>query len=51
MEAFARSLHSKKVNGISFDDIIAETKATKDKGIVTKKINHLEALLKGYLMC
>lgn len=49
MEAFACSLHGKKVNGISFDDIIEETKATKDKGIVTKKINHLEALLKGYL--
>lgn len=49
MAEFARSLHGKKVNGVSFDTIIEETKATKDKGIVTKKINHLEALLKAYL--
>ena len=49
MEAFAHSLHGKKVNGISFDDIIEETKATKDKGIVTRKIAHLEALLEEYL--
>lgn len=49
MAEFARSLHGKKINGVSFDTIIEETKATKDKGIVTKKINHLEALLKVYL--
>ena len=49
MAEFARSLHGKKISGVSFDTIIEETKATKDKGIVTKKINHLEALLKGYL--
>lgn len=49
MEEFARSLHGKKVKGVSFDDIIEETKATKDKGIVTRKITHLEALLEGFL--
>ena len=49
MAEFSRSLHGKKINGVSFDTIMEETKATKDKGIVTKKINHLEALMKVYL--
>ena len=49
MDEFAGSLHSKKVKGISFDDILEESKATKDKGIVTKKINHLNQLMNEYL--
>ena len=49
MDEFARSLHSKKAGGISFDDILEESNATKDKGIVTKKINHLDQLMNEYL--
>lgn len=49
MGEFTRSLHSRKVKGVSFDDILEESKATKDKGIVTKKINHLNRLMNEYL--
>lgn len=49
MGEFTRSLHNRKIKGISFDDILEESKATKDKGIVTKKINHLDQLMKEYL--
>ncbi len=49
MAEFTKSLHSKTVNGVSFDTILEESKSTKDKGIVTKKMNHLEKLLKEYL--
>ena len=48
MTEFVQSLHSKSINGISFDNIL-ESKNTKDKGIVTKKIKHLEQLMKEYL--
>lgn len=49
MAEFTRSLHSKTVNGVSFDTILEESKSTKDKGIVTKKMKHLEKLMKEYL--
>ncbi len=49
MAEFARSLHSKTVNGVSFDTILEESKSTKDKGIVTKTMKHLEKLMKEYL--
>lgn len=49
MAEFSKTLHSKAIEGVSFDDILAESKSTKDKGIVTKKINHLEKLMKEYL--
>ncbi|MCM1235443.1 MAG: hypothetical protein NC489_35535 [Ruminococcus flavefaciens] len=49
MTEFIQSLHSKQVDGISFDDILDESKSTKDKGIVNKKINHLEKLMNEYL--
>lgn len=49
MTEFVRSLHSKKIEGESFDDILSDTKSTKDKGIVIKKINHLEKLMNKYL--
>lgn len=42
------SLRKKKINNKSFDDILSETKSTKDKGVVVKKLNHLEALMKNY---
>lgn len=48
MTEFIRSLHSKSINGISFDDIL-ESSNTKDKGIVTKKMKHLEQLMDEYL--
>jgi len=43
------SLHSKKIRDESFDDILLKSKSTKDKGIVIKKINHLEKLMYEYL--
>lgn len=46
---FVRSLHGKAINGASFDDILNNTKSTKDKGIVTKKMKHLEKLMHDYL--
>lgn len=48
MTEFIQSLHSKSIDGISFDDIL-ESSNTKDKGIVTKKMKHLEQLMKEYL--
>lgn len=48
MTEFVQSLHSKFINGVSFDNIL-ECKNTKDKGIVTKKMNHLEQLMNEYL--
>lgn len=49
MTEFTQSLHNKSVDGVSFDDILSESKSTKDKGIVTKKMNHLEKLMNEYL--
>lgn len=49
MTEFVQSLHSKSVNGTSFDDIL-ESSNTKDKGIVTKKINHLINLMDEFLV-
>lgn len=48
MAEFVRSLHSKLIDGISFDDILISSKATKDKGIVTKKMEHLEKIMNEY---
>lgn len=48
MTEFIQSLHSKSINGVSFDDIL-ESSNTKDKGIVTKKMKHLEQLMCEYL--
>lgn len=48
MTEFIQSLHSKSINGIAFDDIL-ESSNTKDKGIVTKKMNHLIQLMNEYL--
>lgn len=42
-------LRAVKVDGKSFDDILSESKATKDKSIVIKKMNHLYTLMKEYL--
>ena len=48
MTEFVQSLHSKSIDGVSFDNIL-ESSNTKDKGIVTKKMNHLEKLMTEYL--
>lgn len=48
MTEFVQSLHSKSIDGVSFDNIL-ESSNTKDKGIVTKKMNHLEILMTEYL--
>lgn len=49
MTEFGQSLHKKTLYGISFDNILEESSSTKDKGIVTKKMNHLELLMNNYL--
>jgi len=49
MTEFGQSLHKKTLHGISFDNILEESSSTKDKGIVTKKMNHLELLMNNYL--
>lgn len=48
MAEFNQSLHTKKINGMSYDDLLEE-KSTKDKSVVTKRINHLIALMENYL--
>lgn len=49
MADFVKSLHGRKVGGESFDDILGMTKSTKDKGIVIRKMKHLDKLMKEYL--
>ncbi len=44
MGEFSRTLHSKKLDKISFDDL--NEKSTKDKNVVVSKINHLEKLMR-----
>lgn len=47
MTEFAQSLHSKKINDVSFDNL--NSKSTKDKNVVIAKLNHLETLMNEYL--
>lgn len=54
MAEFSQSLHSKKINGISFDSLCydkktGKTRSTKDKYIVVDKINLLVKLLEDFL--
>ena len=46
MEELNRSLHSKKINDVSFDDL--DEKSTKDKNIVTRKMDLLTTLMTNY---
>lgn len=51
---FSRSLHSKEVNGITYDELCIDketgkTRSTKDKYIVVPKMELLEKLMKEYL--
>ena len=48
MEEFLKSLHSQKINGESYDDILENNKNTKDRNVVKHKIAHLEKLMLGY---
>jgi DNA-directed RNA polymerase specialized sigma24 family protein len=43
---FIESLHEAKIDNVSFDDL--NTKGSKDKTVVTAKINHLESLMDNY---
>lgn len=47
MAEFSQSLHSKDIDGVTFDDL--NGKSTKDKNVVISKINHLEKLMNDYL--
>ncbi len=47
MAEFSQSLHSKDIDGITFDEL--NGKSTKDKNVVISKINHLERLMNDYL--
>lgn len=47
MAEFARLLHSKKIDDVSYDDL--NGKSTKDKNVVIGKISHLEKLMMQYL--
>lgn len=54
MAEFSRSLHSKEVNGITYDELCIDkksgnTRATKDKYIVVPKIELMEKLMLEYL--
>lgn len=54
MAEFSRSLHSKVVNGITYDELCINKKTgkaygTKDKYVVTPKMEILETLMKEYL--
>lgn len=47
MTEFSQSLHNKKIDGVTFDDL--NGKSTKDKNVVISKINHLEKLMNEFL--
>ena len=56
MREFSRSLHSRDVNGTTYDDLCVDkitgnAKSTKDKFIVTHKIKILESLMHQYFSC
>lgn len=46
MAEFAQSLHSKTIDGITYDDL--NGKSTKDRSVITKKLNHLEILMNEF---
>lgn len=48
MTEFSRSLHSKKIRGVSFDDLSG--KSTKDKNVVIAKMEHLGTLLNKFML-
>lgn len=44
---FNRSLHNKKIDGVSFDEL--NDKSTKDRAVIIRKLCHLEGLMLEYL--
>lgn len=48
LEEFNSTLHSKEVNGITYDDLNRQ-KGTKDRSSVITRLNHLSTLMKEYL--
>lgn len=48
MAEFSQSLHSKKIDGESFDDLMAQSKSTKDKYVVIPRLEKLTALMNKY---
>lgn len=48
MSAFVNELHEKSINGLTFDELKGN-KSTKDKSLIVKKINHLEALINDFV--
>lgn len=48
LTAFREGLHTKQINGKSFDDLM-EDKSTKDKNIVVARVEHLTALMCEFL--
>lgn len=46
MTEFSKSLHTLKINNISFDDL--NVKSTKDKNIIINKMNHLKLLMNQF---
>ena len=47
MVEFNQSLHMKKINGVSYDDL--NKKGTKDKNSVIERLNHLTLLMEEFL--
>lgn len=48
LSEFIHSLHEKKIDGYSFDEIVANS-GTKDKTAIIHKLKHLETLMMEYL--
>lgn len=48
MAEFSQSLHSKKIDGESFDDLMAQSKSTKDKYVIVPRLEKLTALMNEY---
>lgn len=48
MAEFSQSLHNKKIDGKSFDDLMAQSKSTKDKYVVVPRLEKLIALMNEY---
>lgn len=48
MAEFSQSLHSKKIDGESFDDLMEQSKSTKDKYVVIPRLEKLTVLMNEY---
>lgn len=48
MAEFSQSLHNKKIDGESFDDLMAQSKSTKDKYVIVPRLEKLTALMNEY---